>query len=148
MKAKKPSHMRHPIPVRSAMRSILFIVPRNRFLVPSKPSFIFSAKAVESLISSPIAIVICVTISLAIPTVCCIAVAHILQHLDLLRHDSHLLVVLALQLVVYCVRISPFLVRCRRPKPAVSAPPPSNISTIRPWICAECAIHGRLRAEV
>ncbi|KXT09952.1 hypothetical protein AC579_9734 [Pseudocercospora musae] len=39
--------------------NIRFIVPRNRFLVPSKESFIFSAKAVESRISSPIAIVNC-----------------------------------------------------------------------------------------
>ena len=58
MNAKNPSHIRQPIPVRSAIRNIRFIVPRNRFLVPSKLSFIFSANAVESLISSPIAIVI------------------------------------------------------------------------------------------
>lgn len=41
------------------MRSILFIVPRNRFLVPSNWSFIFSARAVESLISPPMAFVNC-----------------------------------------------------------------------------------------
>lgn len=39
------------------MRSIRFIVPRKRFLVPSNWSFIFSARAVESLISPPIAFV-------------------------------------------------------------------------------------------
>ena len=39
------------------MRSILFIVPRSRFRVPSNWSFIFSASAVESLISPPMAFV-------------------------------------------------------------------------------------------
>ena len=58
---KKPSQIRQPTPVLSAMRSIRFIVPRNRFRVPSKLSFIFSAKAVESRISSPIATVIFAT---------------------------------------------------------------------------------------
>ena len=56
--AKKPTHTRHPTPVRSAMRSILFIVPRNRTRVLSNESFIFSASEVESRISSPIATVI------------------------------------------------------------------------------------------
>lgn len=59
--AKNNTHTRHPTPVRCAMRSIRFMVPRNRTLVPSKLSFIFSASAVESLISVPIAVVICDT---------------------------------------------------------------------------------------
>ena len=56
--AKNPTHTRHPTPVRSAMRSILFIVPRSRIRLFSKESFIFSAREVESRISSPIATVI------------------------------------------------------------------------------------------
>lgn len=59
--AKKPSHTFQPTPVRSAIRSMRFIVPRRRTRVPSNESFIFSARAVESRISSPIAIVICPT---------------------------------------------------------------------------------------
>jgi hypothetical protein len=54
---KKPTQTFQPTPVFSAMRSIRFIVPRRRFLVPSNWSFIFSARAVESLISPPIALV-------------------------------------------------------------------------------------------
>jgi hypothetical protein len=56
---KNPTQTFQPTPVFSAMRSIRFIVPRNRFLVPSNWSFIFSARAVESLISPPIALVNC-----------------------------------------------------------------------------------------
>ncbi len=67
MRAKNPSQILQPTPVRSAIRNIRFIVPRNRFLVPSKLSFIFSAKAVESRISSPIAIVICHAYQLSMP---------------------------------------------------------------------------------
>jgi hypothetical protein len=55
--AKKPSQAFHPTPVLSAILNILFIVPLSLCLVPSKLSFIFSANAVESRISSPIAIV-------------------------------------------------------------------------------------------
>lgn len=58
-KAKKPTQTFQPTPVRSAIRSILFIVPRSRLRVPSNWSFIFSAKAVESLISPPMAFVNC-----------------------------------------------------------------------------------------
>lgn len=54
---KNPTQTFQPTPVFSAMRSIRFIVPRKRFLVPSNWSFIFSARAVESLISPPIAFV-------------------------------------------------------------------------------------------
>jgi len=56
--AKNSNHTRQPTPVFCAMRSILFMVPRSRTLVPSKPSFILSASADESLISVPIAVVI------------------------------------------------------------------------------------------
>jgi len=59
--AKKPSHAFQPTPVRSAIRSMRFIVPRRRTRVPSNESFIFSARAVESRISSPMATVICPT---------------------------------------------------------------------------------------
>jgi hypothetical protein len=54
---KNPTQTFQPTPVFSAMRSIRFIVPRKRFRVPSNWSFIFSARAVESLISPPIAFV-------------------------------------------------------------------------------------------
>ena len=56
---KKPSQTFHPTPVFSAMRSIRRIVPFNLVLVLSKLSFILSTKALESRISSPIAIVSC-----------------------------------------------------------------------------------------
>lgn len=56
--AKKPSHAFQPTPVRSAMIIMRFIVPRRRNRVESKLSFIFSANADESRISSPIATVI------------------------------------------------------------------------------------------
>ena len=46
------------MPVRSAMRSMRFIVPRNRTLVRSNESFIESASEEEERISSPMAIVI------------------------------------------------------------------------------------------
>ena len=57
--AKKPSQTRHPTPVLSAIRSILFMVPRSRTRVRSKESFILSAKTDDDRISSPIATVIC-----------------------------------------------------------------------------------------
>ena len=56
--AKNPSHTLHPTPVRSAIRSMRFIVPRNRSRVLSNVSFILSARAEESRISSPMATVI------------------------------------------------------------------------------------------
>ena len=56
--AKKPSHTLQPTPVFSAIRSILFMVPRNRTLVLSKELFMVSASLEESRISSPIATVI------------------------------------------------------------------------------------------
>jgi len=55
--AKKPSQIFQLTPVFSAIRSILFIVPRNRTLVFSNESFILSASFEESRISSPMATV-------------------------------------------------------------------------------------------
>lgn len=56
--AKNPSQTFQPTPVRSAMIIILFMVPRSLNRVESNVSFIFSASAEDSLISSPIATVI------------------------------------------------------------------------------------------
>ncbi len=56
--AKNPTQTFQPTPVLSAIRSIRFMVPRNRTRVLSKPSFILSASFEESRISSPIATVI------------------------------------------------------------------------------------------
>jgi hypothetical protein len=53
--AKKASQTFQPTPVRWAMRSIRFMVPRTRDRVESNESFIFSMKAVESRISVPMA---------------------------------------------------------------------------------------------
>ena len=61
--AKKPSQIFQPTPVFSAIRSMRFIVPFRRTRVFEKPSFIFSASAVESLISSPMALVNCGRVS-------------------------------------------------------------------------------------
>jgi hypothetical protein len=58
---KKPSQTFQPIPVRSAILSILRMVPLNLTLVLSKLSFILSANAEESRISSPMAIVSCLS---------------------------------------------------------------------------------------
>lgn len=58
---KNPSQTFHPTPVFSAILSILRIVPFNLTLVFSKLSFILSASAVESRISSPIAMVSCLS---------------------------------------------------------------------------------------
>lgn len=55
--AKKPAHTFHGTPVFFAIASIRFIVPRNLTLVISNPSFILSANALLSRISSPIALV-------------------------------------------------------------------------------------------
>ena len=52
--AKNISHVFQLIPVRWAMRSMRFIVPRRRMRVRSYASFIFSASAVLSRISLPI----------------------------------------------------------------------------------------------
>lgn len=57
--AKKASQTFQPTPVLSAMRIMRFMVPRKRTRVVSNELFIFSASAVESRISSPIAVVIC-----------------------------------------------------------------------------------------
>lgn len=94
--AKKPNQIRHPMPVLSAIIIILFMVPRKRFLVPSNWSFIFSANAVLSLISVPMATVICYGQSSFMkhpgPT-------HIFQHSHSLGHFANLLLILTLQLV-------------------------------------------------
>jgi len=63
---KKPNHTFQPTPVRSAIRSILFIVPRNLTPVPSNWSLIVCARLLESRISSPIAMVNC----FSCPTFC------------------------------------------------------------------------------
>jgi hypothetical protein len=55
--AKNPSQTFHPTPVFCAILSIRFIVPLIFSLEPSNWSFIFSAREVESRISSPMAIV-------------------------------------------------------------------------------------------
>lgn len=57
----KPSQTFHPTPVFSAILSILRIVPFSLTLVLSKLSFILSASADESRISSPIAMVSCLS---------------------------------------------------------------------------------------
>lgn len=49
----------HPTPVRSAIRSMRFIVPLSRTRVLSKLSFIFSARVVELVISADMASDIC-----------------------------------------------------------------------------------------
>ena len=51
--AKNATHAFHPTPVFLAILSILFIVPLILFLLFSNWSFIFSARVVESRISSP-----------------------------------------------------------------------------------------------
>ena len=59
--AKNPSHTLHPTPVLSAIRSILLIVPFSLTLVPSKVLFMLSASVELSRISSPMAIVSCLS---------------------------------------------------------------------------------------
>lgn len=54
---KNKTHVFQPTPVRSAIRNILLIVPRNRTPVFSNVSLIWVASALESRISSPIATV-------------------------------------------------------------------------------------------
>jgi hypothetical protein len=54
---KNKSHTLQPTPVRSAIRNILLIVPRNLTPVFSNVSLIWLARALESRISSPIATV-------------------------------------------------------------------------------------------
>lgn len=55
---KNPSQILQPTPVRSAITSIRFMVPFSRTRVLSNVSFILSARAEESRISSPMADVI------------------------------------------------------------------------------------------
>lgn len=75
------------------------MVPRNRVRVPSKPSFIFSASAVLSRISSPIAIVNCRR-KVSVPCLPVVSsLSHIFQHLDLLTHLARLIVILTLELI-------------------------------------------------
>ena len=133
--------MRQPTPVLSAMRNILFIVPRNRFRVPSKLSFIFSANAVESRISSPIATVIFFPTLLSVvphsfPHY--ISRTYILQHPDLLRHLAHMVIVLTLKLVDHGITVLSFPVGCSRPKTTVP------IAALSAYCISTCA---RVRAE-
>lgn len=96
--AKNSSHTFQPTPVRSAINSILFIVPRRRSLVESKLSFIFSARAEESRISSPMATVIytpSVSYSLRVFNV----ETYILESLDFAQDTRDLRIILALELV-------------------------------------------------
>ena len=58
---KNTSQIRQPMPVFSAIRSMRLIVPFSRTLVFSKVWFICSAKALESLISSPMAMLSCLS---------------------------------------------------------------------------------------
>jgi len=95
--AKNPSQTFHGIPLFCAMTSILFIVPRSRMRVESKVSFILSARAELSRISSPIALVIC-RCQRQIPfsnTPYRDRDAYIFQHPHLAQYTSHLRVILA-----------------------------------------------------
>lgn len=143
--------MRQPTPVRSAIRSILFIVPRNRFFVPSNWSFIFSANAVESRISSPIAIVSYYEISMPIcnqiSNSCQPGRTYILQHPHFLRHLAGFVIVLTFKLLHHRIAILALLVGRSWPKAAIAASSPSRIS-VGAWICAEASSRGRLRTQV
>ena len=101
------------------------MVPLSRSRVLSKLSFIFSARADESLISSPIAIVICVVphirLLVHIPPLPpdqklrkqVVCKTHILQDPNLPQDPVHLLVVLALELAQHGVAVLAFGVgRC------------------------------------
>lgn len=114
--AKKANQTFQPTPVRSAMRSMRFIVPRRRTRVLSNESFIFSASAVESRISSPMANVICVEpgrqhsahVQRTHARMCCFSLAvrtYIFQHLDLGAHAIQLLVILAFQLAQHRIAV-------------------------------------------
>lgn len=149
--AKKASQAFHGIPVFSAILNMRFMVPRSRTRVESNESFIFSASAEESRISSPIATVNCAksisrdprshhTPRGAPPNPQMLGgrqEAHILQHPHLARQRAHLLLVLTLQLVQHGIRILPLLVRRRRPKRA--AHPTARAATARPRIRPEAA---------
>jgi len=102
---KKPSHTFQPTPVLSAMSSIRFMVPRRRNRVLSKLSFIFSANADDSLISSPIATVICVEHQWPVRSAGFFGTTYILEYPDLPHNSVDLLVVLALELVQDCVAV-------------------------------------------
>jgi hypothetical protein len=128
---KNPTQTFQPTPVFSAMRSIRFIVPRKRFRVPSNWSFIFSARAVESLISPPIAFVnYNVSAKQSQVNTHRILPTYLLQHAHLPTHNPNLLIVLALQLIKHRIRILALLVRSRSPKPSVPTAPPALSKTI------------------
>jgi hypothetical protein len=91
--AKKPAQTRQPMPVRSAMRSILVIEPFSFEDVESKSSFIDCANAVEPRISSPILRVSCTSQP---PSTLQKEETHILQLLHLAAQPKYLRVVLRL----------------------------------------------------
>ena len=68
---------------------------------------------------------------------------HILQHPHLPTHNPNLLIILALQLIKHRIRILAFLVRRRRPKPAVAAP-----SAALAVVCAGVRAETRVGAQV
>lgn len=113
------------------------MVPLRRTLVWSKVSFIFSAKAEDSLISSPIATVICDSANPCVSQTRPITThtaqrhrpcglpdilgAYAFQSLDFAQDPRDLVIVLALQLVQDRVAVLPFPVRRSGPKAAAAA---------------------------
>jgi hypothetical protein len=99
--------------------------------VPSNWSFIFSARAVESLISPPIAFVnYNVSAKQSQVNTHRILPTYLLQHAHLPTHNPNLLIILALQLIKHRIRILALLVRSRSPKPSVPTAPPALPKTI------------------
>lgn len=129
--AKNASHTFHGIPERSAMMSIRFIVPRSLSRVWSKVSFIFSASADESRISSPIAVVICFIASpyvslvpMKASAICLVKTkprtkggiaidTHIFESAHFAHDALHLRIILALELVEHRIAILPLAIRRR-----------------------------------
>ena len=70
--------------------------------------------------------------------------AYTLQHLDLLRHRAHLLVVLALELIVHRIAVPPLPIRRRRPEPWIDL----AASPAATRVCAEACAGRRLRVQV
>lgn len=140
--AKKPSHTFHGIPLLSAMSNILFIVPRSRTRVESKVSFIFSASAELSRISSPIALVICIVPSVLTSQICFSTISsfsrdrriwtpkqksnrgstYILQHPHLPQNPLHLIIILTLQLVQHSITVLALAIRRRGSVPSPRLP--------------------------
>jgi hypothetical protein len=127
----------------------------------SKPSFIFSARAEDSRISSPMATVIC---SSALATLPVLLVAlgnreeqtHILQNPNLAQDPVHLLIILALELVEHRIAVLALAVRRRRPEPrppgirdpemaSASASTPAPIaSAAAAWLVPAVSVAARL----